>query len=108
MGRNGVISRRAGCAETCTSGSEGGPGKRTGGNTGTAPRSDPYTATLQSAARLAEPPPTAALEVQAGVEVKVRLPLEVLARVDEAAAAARGRVHRGDLIRTLLREGLGG
>jgi transposase len=34
--------RRAGCAETCTSGSEGGPGKRTGGDTGTAPRSDPY------------------------------------------------------------------
>jgi transposase InsO family protein len=25
-----VISRRAGCAERCTSGSEGGPGKRTG------------------------------------------------------------------------------
>jgi len=43
MGRDGVISWRAGCAETCTSGSEGGPGKRTGGNTGTAPRSDPYT-----------------------------------------------------------------
>ncbi len=34
---------RAGCAETCQSGSEGGPRKRTGGNTGTAPRSDPYT-----------------------------------------------------------------
>jgi len=43
MGRYGVISWRAGCAETCTSGSEGGPGKRAGGNTGTAPRSDPYT-----------------------------------------------------------------
>lgn len=43
MGRGGVISWRAGCAETCTSGSEGGPGKRIGGNTGTAPRSDPYT-----------------------------------------------------------------
>jgi putative transposase len=43
MGRDGVISWRAGCAETCTSGSEGGPGKRAGGNTGTAPRSDPYT-----------------------------------------------------------------
>jgi putative transposase len=43
MGRDGVISWRAGCAETCTSGSEGGPGKRTGGNTGAAPRSDPYT-----------------------------------------------------------------
>ena len=65
-------------------------------------------ATLQDAARLAEPPRTAVLEVQAGVEVTVRLPLELLARVDEAAAAARGRVHRGDIIRTLLREGLGG
>jgi hypothetical protein len=43
MDRDGVISWRAGCAETCTSGSEGGPGKRTGGSTGTAPRSDPYT-----------------------------------------------------------------
>lgn len=30
MGRADVISRRAGCAETCTSGSEGGPRKRTG------------------------------------------------------------------------------
>jgi transposase InsO family protein len=38
-----MISWRAGCAETCTSGSEGGPGKRAGGNSGTAPRSDPYT-----------------------------------------------------------------
>jgi transposase InsO family protein len=43
MAQHGVISWRAGCAETCTSGSEGGPGKRTGGNTATAPRSDPYT-----------------------------------------------------------------
>ena len=43
MAQDGVISWRAGCAETCTSGSEGGPGKRAGGNTGTAPRSDPYT-----------------------------------------------------------------
>ncbi len=43
MGRDGVISWRAGCAETCTSGSEGGPGKRTGREPGTAPRSDPYT-----------------------------------------------------------------
>ena len=34
---------RAGCAETCTSGSEGGPRKRTGRNPGTAPRSDPYS-----------------------------------------------------------------
>jgi hypothetical protein len=66
------------------------------------------TDTLQSAGRLAEPPRSAALEVQAGVEVTVRLPIELLARIDEAAAAARGRVHRGDIIRTLLREGLGG
>ena len=34
---------RAGCAETRTSGSEGGPRKRNGRNPGTAPRSDPYT-----------------------------------------------------------------
>jgi transposase InsO family protein len=38
-----MISWRAGCAERCTSGSEGGPGKRTGRKPGTAPRSDPYT-----------------------------------------------------------------
>ena len=43
MGRNGVIPWRAGCAETCSSGSEGGPGKRTGRKPGTALRSDPYT-----------------------------------------------------------------
>jgi putative transposase len=43
MGRAGVISRRAGCAERCTSGSEGGPGNRAGRKPGTAPRSDPYT-----------------------------------------------------------------
>ena len=43
MGRDGVISWRAGCAERCTSGSEGGPGKRAGREPGTAPRSDPYT-----------------------------------------------------------------
>jgi hypothetical protein len=65
-------------------------------------------AALQGATRLAEPPRTAVLEVQAGVEVAVRLPLELLARVDEAAATARGRVLRGDLIRFLLTEGLGG
>ena len=65
-------------------------------------------AALQDATRLAEPPRTAVLEVQAGVEVAVRVPLELLARVDEAAAAARGRVLRGDLIRVLLSEGLGG
>jgi transposase InsO family protein len=43
MDRDGVISWRAGCAERCTSGSEGGPGKRIGREPGTAPRSDPYT-----------------------------------------------------------------
>ncbi len=34
---------RAGCGGSRTSGSEGGPGRPTGGNSGTAPRSDPYT-----------------------------------------------------------------
>jgi hypothetical protein len=34
---------RAGCGESRTSGSEGGPEKRTGGNSSTALRSDPYT-----------------------------------------------------------------
>jgi hypothetical protein len=33
---------RAGCSGTGTSGSEGGPGRRTGCKTGTAPRVDPY------------------------------------------------------------------
>ena len=65
-------------------------------------------AALKAASRLAEPPRTAAFEVQAGVEVTVRLPVELLARVDEAAAGVRGRVHRGDIICTLLRDGLGG
>jgi putative transposase len=37
---------RAGCGESCTSGSEGGLGKPTGGNSGTAPQSDPYTKLL--------------------------------------------------------------
>ena len=32
----------AGCSESCTSGAEGGPRKRTGREAGTAPRSDPY------------------------------------------------------------------
>jgi len=36
-------SWRAGCGETRTSGSEGGPGKRTVGNDGTAPRARPYS-----------------------------------------------------------------
>ena len=40
---SGMITWRAGCAETRTSGSEGGPGKRTSRKTGTALRSDPYT-----------------------------------------------------------------
>ena len=35
-------SWRAGCGESRTSGSEGGPGKRTGRKAGTAPRPDPY------------------------------------------------------------------
>ena len=34
---------RAGCSETRTSGSEGGPRKPTGRETGRAPRPDPYT-----------------------------------------------------------------
>ncbi|MBV8942714.1 MAG: DDE-type integrase/transposase/recombinase, partial [Solirubrobacterales bacterium] len=38
-----MTPRRAGCAERCTSGSEGGPRKRTGRKADTAPRSDPYT-----------------------------------------------------------------
>ena len=42
----GVNTWRAGCVETRTSGSEGGPRKRTGRNPGTAPRSDPYTKLL--------------------------------------------------------------
>ena len=40
---NGMNSGRAGCVETRTSGSEGGPRKRTERNLGTAPRSDPYS-----------------------------------------------------------------
>jgi transposase InsO family protein len=40
---NGMNPWRAGCVETRTSGSEGGPRKRTDGNVGTAPRPDPYT-----------------------------------------------------------------
>ena len=42
MGEHGMILWRAGCAETCTSGSEGGPRKRAGRKAGTAPRPDPY------------------------------------------------------------------
>jgi len=43
MGGHGMTPWRAGCAETCTSGSEGGPRKRAGRKTGTAPWPDPYT-----------------------------------------------------------------
>jgi hypothetical protein len=39
--RQSHVLWRAGRAGTCTSGSEGGAGKRTGGNAGTAPRPDP-------------------------------------------------------------------
>jgi putative transposase len=46
VGERGVNPWRAGCAETCTSGSEGGPGSRTGCKAGTAPRFDPYTKLL--------------------------------------------------------------
>ena len=38
----GMSSRRAGCAETRSSGSEGGSRKPNDGNAATAPRSDPY------------------------------------------------------------------
>ena len=41
--RCGINLWRAGCVETCKSGSEGGSRKRTGRDAGTAPRSDPYT-----------------------------------------------------------------
>ncbi len=37
-----MVPWRAGCGETHTSGSEGGPGKRTVGNDGTTPRARPY------------------------------------------------------------------
>jgi transposase InsO family protein len=40
---NGMTPWRAGCGESCTSGSEGGLGKPVGGDSGTAPQSDPYT-----------------------------------------------------------------
>jgi IS30 family transposase len=40
----------AGCAETRSSGAEGGPGKRAGRDPGTAPRSDPYIIGLNSSA----------------------------------------------------------
>ena len=40
---SGMNPWRAGCGESCTSGSEGGLGKPAGGDSGTAPRSDPYT-----------------------------------------------------------------
>ncbi len=40
---SGMNTWRAGCGGSRTSGSEGGPEKRTGGNSSTALRSDPYT-----------------------------------------------------------------
>jgi putative transposase len=40
---SGMNPWRAGCGESCTSGSEGGPGKPTSREAGRAPRSDPYT-----------------------------------------------------------------
>jgi transposase InsO family protein len=43
MGEHGMTPWRAGCAETCTSGSEGGPRKRTRRKPRTAPWPDPYT-----------------------------------------------------------------
>jgi transposase InsO family protein len=43
MGEHGMTPWRAGCAETCTSGSEGGPRKRMRRKPRTAPRPDPYT-----------------------------------------------------------------
>src|SRR3954470_13941545 len=41
-----MVSWRAGCSGTGTSGSEGGPGKRTSREAGTAPRVDPYSERL--------------------------------------------------------------
>src|SRR3954471_11391083 len=41
-----MTSWRAGCSGTGTSGSEGGPGKRTSREAGTAPRVDPYNERL--------------------------------------------------------------
>ncbi len=40
---NGMTTWRAGCGESRTSGSEGGPGRPTSRKAGRAPRSDPYT-----------------------------------------------------------------
>ncbi len=40
---SGMNTWRAGCGESRTSGSEGGPRRRAGRKAGTAPRSDPYT-----------------------------------------------------------------
>src|SRR6476620_10934614 len=42
-GTHGMNPWRARCGENRSAGSEGGPGKRIGGNADTAPRSDPYT-----------------------------------------------------------------
>jgi cardiolipin synthase len=61
---NGMNPWRAGCVETRTSGSEGGPRKRTGRNPGTAPRSDPYTRQFADALMV---------RARAGVRVRVLL-----------------------------------
>ena len=61
-GRSRVVTGnpwRAGCGESRTSGSEGGPGKRAGRNSGTAPWSDPYT-------NQARPAPFAVLDAYPG------------------------------------------
>src|ERR671932_486109 len=46
-----MTSWRAGCSGTGTSGSEGGPGKRTSREAGTAPRVDPYNERLNRETR---------------------------------------------------------
>jgi len=43
MGKHGMTPWKVGCAETCTSGSEGGPRKRADRKAGTAPRHASYT-----------------------------------------------------------------
>ncbi len=51
LGGHRMNPRRAGYAETCTSGSGGGPRKRTSRKAGTAPRPDPYRLARNAAAR---------------------------------------------------------
>ncbi|WP_231751027.1 IS30 family transposase, partial [Mycobacterium sp. NAZ190054] len=50
---NGGSPWSAGCDESCTSGAEGGPGKRARSNPGTAPRSDPYIVGAQQRSAVA-------------------------------------------------------